>query len=306
MLDQLNIKKLNENHFLVIFVILAAGFLSMLGQIITQHPLWLFICSLAGFISYLLLSLVSLIYKEQKFYLAFLVGILPSIIYALTVSDSIMIWVGHIITVFGVFILSRSLVVYKSWRYGFELLVIIGCCLVLGAHVIMPELPNIWAKMLLPYIEQIQASPEKIEVIKQVLPSRYTGISVFFNFILFPMFYVNCVKIILQKNEKELFSQILSGVNFSKTLTFSLILLSLINIWLKINFLVDLQIIWFMGCVIVGLSFIHEFLKKSEKKYIILSVFYLVLFLLGNILVPILTVLGVLDSGFNLRKRFIN
>jgi hypothetical protein len=306
MLDQLNIKKLNESHFLIIFSILLTGFLAMLGQIITQNPLWLFICSLAGFISYLLMSLVGLIYKEQKLYVAFCAGALPSIIYALTVSDSIMVWVGHVVTILGVFILARSLVVYNSWRYGFELLVIIGCCLVVGVHVVMPELPTIWAKMLLPYIEQINASPEQIEMIKQVLPSRYTGISIFFNFILFPMFYVNCVKVLLQKIDKEVLNKTISGVNFSKTLTFSLIFLSLINIWLKINFLIDLQIIWFMGCVIVGLSFVHDFLKKSERKYIILFVFYLAVFLLGNILMPILTVLGILDSGFNLRKRFVN
>ena len=306
MLDKVNAKWLDTNSSLVFIGILFFSFLSMLGHIVTQNSFLLFVCAASGFISYLLLALASLLYKEQKLYVALFAALLPLLIYILTVAESLITWVGPVITIFGVFVLARSLVRYDSWRYGFELLAVLGFFMVLGAHLMVSDLPGFWAELLNPYLDKVKAGSEQISIMKQALPARYTGISVFFNFLLFPMFCVNCVKTILQRIDKNILKKVASGVMFSKTLTFILIGLSVANIWFRIDFLVDLQIIWLMACMVVGLSFVHEFLKQHNKKYLLLSVIYVVLFLPGNLFVSMLTILGILDSGFNLRKKFIN
>lgn len=297
----------NQLLLLVVF----CRFIAMLGPLLLNNSgAFIFLCSLFGMLGYILVAIAAMLHNNNYCVTLVSAACLPEVVYAFVGDVSVLQWGIPLLTILATVVMAKLLVLKRSWSCGVEYLLLASCVGVGLVHILHDDITQWWTQELLVVInsaveQAAVADKAKIMQLMQWLPQLQTGYTFVIWMLFLPMCLVHFAKNYLQ-NITELFVGYSSGIKLSRLLAIIGVVAMIIGVSLATPVLIDMLPIWVLIFVISGISLVHEFASKQERKYVILIAHYILLIFISKIMVFLLLVLGFLDCLFNLRGKLLN
>lgn len=261
-----------------------------------------------GWVADAIVALVTLRKGTKEGALVLLWTILPSIIVGFFGYPQLWLYdvLATSVVTFGLAVVLRH---YGSWAVVLQVGMVLGIIGVIAAHMLIPDIAQIWANDLNAYLQSIKQQPAlnfNIKAMQQsaaALLQMATGIQVAF------LLLMNLISLVIARWAQSLLfnpgalAQELHNVRLGSIAggIFTVVIVAAVLGWAPAIDSVPVVMFIFL---LAGLSLVHYLLAAAKKSNIWLAVFYLLFVLLFPYMTALLVLAALIDNWLNLREKF--
>ncbi len=221
---------------------------------------------------------------------------------------------GQVANIGLLFGLSLLLSLTRSWLMLLQCLTVLGLLVVLGVHVLYPDIANFWQALLTPEFASLKSLPAffKAAVSEQDMPALLAYVSrlatgldvmvisaaalvnvIFGRYVQASLFNPGGLK-------KELYH-----IHLSPLYASALLLILILGLMTHISLLLDCVGVVLLPLMVAGLSLVHYLTAQTRHQSMWLVFCYCALLLLSSEVLVILIGVGFVDAWWNIRQRYV-
>ncbi len=268
-----------------------------------------FIPLLASF-AVIIMALVTLRKGWQEGFWILLATIIPALVVFFTTQTDLVLVGSTIASNILVWLLAGVLHTKVSWAAVLNVATVVGVIVVIVIHVLYPDIAQWWQHNLLQYSQEAKTLLTSLNENKTLTPelvnqiaSVATGIqiSVLIGLNLLSLVFARWWQAILF-NPEQLRPE-LHNIRIAPSLGIILLLVLLLAGLTQQAIAIDVIPVMLLPFIVAALSLIHYWVFGKKTAIMILSLFYIMTILLFPYVIVLLIILGMVDSGINLRAR---
>ena len=300
------VKQVNLTAFIVLLCRSLEGVVSFVG---ITHVALIFLVSMLGFISYILLSF-SVVWHGIRIALPVMIAAcVPSLIQGMLSGSSVIIWALPVGVVLSITILAECFRCQKAWSLGIECNILFIVAVMCILHALFPDIAQWWADTMRfdPALLGTLTVQQRAEISQffEFWPKIQTGYMGGTWMLYLPIFVVWFSKRWIDILDASRLQNVVRGIRIGRILAGVGLILMLMAVLTSMPILIDLMPIWFMIFALVGLSLVHDTVASIPSKALILCLVYTVCLLLPQWALSILMLMGCIDCIANIRPKLI-
>jgi hypothetical protein len=217
--------------------------------------------------------------------------------YYILIAQCILVWLFAIV-------LQKTL----SWRLMLEIATLIGILAVIGVHIFIPHVSEMWINLYqqhmetFPWATVFRGSAAKTNEIIQHASTIATGAVA-----LVGLFFVFVELLLARWWETAIYSPGALKTEFDRIridrIAAGILLVATVGLYWKSTWLIDVYPVLLLPFIIGGLSIMHKIASKRKELIVLIIAIYLALFLVPFFAVVLLALIGFIDSWIAFRKR---